>query len=77
MRVKPAPQHALEQVLGHVFNGTLAQGPRHQGISQLVEDKILRQQIGEAGKQTVINSYSSTAWEDKYLKLFKAVTTKD
>lgn len=46
-------------------------------ISQLVEDKILRQQIGEAGKQTVINCYSSTAWEDKYLKLFKAVTTKD
>jgi hypothetical protein len=26
MRVKPAPQHALEQILGHVLNGALAQG---------------------------------------------------
>ena len=34
MRVKPAPQHALEQVLGHVLDGAFAQGPRHQGIGQ-------------------------------------------
>ncbi len=42
MRIKPAPQHALEQVLGHVLDGAFAQGPRHQGVGQLVEGRICR-----------------------------------
>src|SRR3990170_8129603 len=42
MRVKPAAQHALQEVLGHVLDGALPQSPRHQGVGKLVEGGVCR-----------------------------------
>lgn len=42
-------------------------------ISRLVDDAALRKQIGDAGRQTVVDKYSVLAWRDKYLELFNEV----
>jgi glycosyltransferase involved in cell wall biosynthesis len=43
-------------------------------LSKLVEDKVLREAIGNAGRQTVIEKYSTEAWKQKYLDNFNLLT---
>ena len=45
-------------------------------LSKLVESKELRQQIGDAGKRTVEEHYSTNAWKAKYLEYFNQLTVK-
>lgn len=42
-------------------------------LSQLIENKDLRQQIGQAGRETVVKSYSVNAHKDKYLEVLKSL----
>lgn len=43
-------------------------------ISTLVDNESLRKQIGEAGKKTVDEQYSTKAWKQKYLEYFEQLT---
>ncbi len=43
-------------------------------LSMLIEGKELRFRIGDAGKQTVHDHYSVTAWKEKYLEYFNQLT---
>jgi glycosyltransferase involved in cell wall biosynthesis len=44
-------------------------------LSTLVEEDELRQKIGAAGRQTVIDRYSVIRWKSKYLDYFNQLTT--
>lgn len=46
-------------------------------LSLLIEDKSLREKIGTAGRQTVIDRYSISAWKQKYLDNFNQLTAKN
>lgn len=43
-------------------------------LSQLIEDENLRKRIGQAGKKTLDENYSSDAWKTKYLEHFNRLT---
>jgi glycosyltransferase involved in cell wall biosynthesis len=43
-------------------------------ISVLVEDELLRKNVGEAGKRTIENCYSIETWKEKYLEYFDQLT---
>lgn len=45
-------------------------------LTKLVEDKELRERIGKAGRQTVIDQYSVEANKEKYLDNFNQLTAK-
>lgn len=45
-------------------------------LSILIESKELRQQIGTAGRKTVVEKYSVEANKQKYLNLFNQILTK-
>lgn len=46
-------------------------------ISQLIDNKDLRRRVGDAGRQTVVDSYSVEAWKGKYLEYFNRLTQKN
>ncbi len=45
-----------------------------EALSGLIENKELRERIGKAGRQTVIDKYSVDAWKKKYLDNFNKLT---
>ena len=57
-------------------NGYLADQPDEwvTKISSLVDDAVLRQRLGQAGRQTVVNHYSVLSERDHYLRLFRNLT---
>lgn len=63
------------EIIRHGVNGFL---PRTEDewveqLSRLVEDADLRRRMGEAGRETVVQQYSTLAWQDRYLQLFNAL----
>jgi len=67
-----SPVGANLEIIQDGVNGYLPASENEwvERLSMLVEDKALRERIGNAGRQTVINKYSVEAWKQKYLDNF-------
>jgi glycosyltransferase involved in cell wall biosynthesis len=66
------------QIIQHGVNGYLpsTEDKWVDILSKLIEDKVGRERIGNAGRQTVVDKYSVHAWKGKYLEYFNRLTQK-
>ncbi len=72
-----SPVGANLEIIQDGINGYLPRSENEwvEKLSMLVEDKTLREKIGNAGRQTVIDKYSKEAWKQKYLDNFNRLVT--
>jgi len=72
-----SPVGANLEIIEDGINGFLPRSEDEwiERLSQLIESKELRERIGQAGRQTVIEKYSVEAWKGKYLEYFDRLTT--
>jgi len=68
-----SPVGVNKQILENKVNGYLVKTPQEwrECLETLLINKQLRKQVGQAGKQTIINRYSVLANRDVYLNLLK------
>lgn len=71
-----SPVGVNTEIIQHGINGYLPDKEDEwvKALSDLIENKELRERIGKAGRQTVINKYSVEAWKQKYLDNFNKLT---
>ena len=70
-----SPVGVNKEIIEHGVNGLLA-GTTHEWVeclSQLIENPNLRLQLGEAGRQTVVKTYSVNANKHHYLEVLNSV----
>jgi glycosyltransferase involved in cell wall biosynthesis len=67
-----SPVGANLEIIQDGINGFLPRTENEwvERLEKLTEDKALREMIGNAGRQTVIDRYSTEAWKQKYLDNF-------
>jgi len=67
-----SPVGVNKQIVDHGNNGYLLSSAEEwkKQLSVLLEDESLRIRIGKAGKKTILDKYSVTANQPKYLELF-------
>jgi glycosyltransferase involved in cell wall biosynthesis len=75
---KPAVMSAVgmnTEIIEHGVNGFIPVGEKEwfDVLSLLIEDAELRKDIGNRGRQTVVNKYSYQRYRDEYLKLYHRV----
>jgi len=70
-----SPVGVNKEIIEHGVNGLLAGTTQEwvECISQLIENPNLRQQLGEAGRQTVVKTYSVNANKNHYLEVLNSV----
>ncbi|MCD6367133.1 MAG: glycosyltransferase family 4 protein, partial [Bacteroidales bacterium] len=70
-----SPVGVNTEIIQDGVNGFLASTEEEwiEKISMLIENPDLRQQLGKAGRQTVVEKYSVEANKQKYLDVFNAV----
>jgi glycosyltransferase involved in cell wall biosynthesis len=70
-----SPVGVNKEIIEHGVNGLLASTTQEwvECLSQLIEDSNLRQQLGEAGRQTVVKTYSVNANKHYYLEVLNSV----
>lgn len=68
-----SPVGVNNQIIQPGMNGFLPEDEDQwvEQLSRLVDDADLRQRIGEAGRETVVQRYSTAAWQHRYLQLFQ------
>lgn len=71
-----SPVGVNSQIISDGTNGFLAKTTAEwvEKLSALLKDQRLRNRIGEAGRQTVVDRYSVQALRKRYLKLFESLT---
>jgi len=71
-----SPVGVNTEIIQHGVNGYLPNTENEwvDILSNLIENKELRERIGKASRQTVINKYSVEAWKQKYLDNFNKLT---
>lgn len=71
-----SPVGVNTEIIQHAVNGYLPDTENEwvEILSNLIENKELRERIGKAGRQTVVNKYSVEAWKQKYLDNFNQLT---
>ncbi|HMK25866.1 MAG TPA: glycosyltransferase family 4 protein [Chitinophagaceae bacterium] len=71
-----SPVGANLEIIQHGINGYLPNTENEwvDVLSNLIENKELRERIGKASRQTVIDKYSVEAWKQKYLDNFNKLT---
>jgi len=74
-----SPVGVNTEIIQPGINGYLPNSEDEWGdiLSRLIENKELRERIGKAGRQTVIDKYSVEAWKQKYLDNFNSLTAKN
>ncbi|MGZ3884448.1 MAG: glycosyltransferase family 4 protein [Bacteroidia bacterium] len=70
-----SPVGVNTEIVRHNENGFLAAGEDQwiRYLSQLIEAPELRKRLGEAGRQTVVKTYSTEANKEKYLDVFRSL----
>lgn len=70
-----SPVGVNAEIIEHGVNGMLASTEEewYSCLSQLIEDESLRQRLGQAGKQTVVDRYSVLANREKYLEIIRSL----
>jgi glycosyltransferase involved in cell wall biosynthesis len=70
-----SPVGVNKDIIQHGVNGFLANTEQQwiDCISQLIENPALRQQIGNAGRETVVKNYSVNAHKHRYLEVLNSV----
>lgn len=72
-----SPVGANKEIIQNGANGYLP-GTQEEWIdilSNLIEDRALRQQIGYAGRKTVVEKYSTEVWKKAYLNYFNSIVS--
>lgn len=70
-----SPVGVNKEIIGHGVNGYLA-GSHEEWISclsMLIDSKLLREQLGNAGRDTVLKRYSVAANKQRYLDVLEAL----
>jgi glycosyltransferase involved in cell wall biosynthesis len=64
-----------KEIVQHGENGFLASNEMQwlESLSLLIENKTLRQKLGKAGRETVLQHYSVEAFKNTYLQMFQNV----
>lgn len=67
-----SPIGVNREIVRHWVNGFLPTTDDEwvEQIDALIRSRELRQRVGAAGRQTVVDRYSRSAWQDRYLGLF-------
>jgi len=70
-----SPVGVNKEIIKHGVNGLLASTTQEwvECLSQLIENPNLRQQLGEAGRHTVVKTYSLNANKNHYLEVLNSV----
>lgn len=70
-----SPVGVNTEIIQDGINGFLASSEQEwfDKLSLLIESKELREQVGKAGRKTVIENYSVEANKQKYLELFNKI----
>ena len=73
-----SPVGVNTEIIQHSKNGFLASTTDEwiAALSTLIEDETLRENIGKAGRQTVLEKYSVLSQQQNYLNSFKEVLEK-
>jgi glycosyltransferase involved in cell wall biosynthesis len=71
-----SPVGVNKEIIQHGINGYLPKTEEEwvTHLTDLIENKALREKIGKAGRQTVIDKYSVEEWKQKYLDNFNKLT---
>jgi glycosyltransferase involved in cell wall biosynthesis len=71
-----SPVGVNTEIILHGVNGYLPQNEDEwvSILTSLVEDADLRERIGNAGRNTVVERYSVNAWKEKYLAAFNSLS---
>lgn len=77
---KPAvmsPVGVNTEIIEHGRNGFLAHTPQEWEsiLSGLIEDAYLRQEIGREGRKTVVDRYSFHSQKERYLQIYRQLTS--
>ena len=69
-----SPVGVNNEIIDHGINGFLLNSPEEwkECLVQLLEDPVLRKNIGAEGKNTIKNKYSVDSNKNKYLQLFSS-----
>ena len=70
-----SPVGVNKEIIDDGHNGFLAANNKawEDKLTRLIESAELRKKIGQAGRNTVLESYSNNAWKDQYLEYFDEV----
>jgi glycosyltransferase involved in cell wall biosynthesis len=68
-----SPVGVNPEIVRHGENGLLAvtEDEWVNAVGNLVEDSTMRQRLGAAGRQTVVDRYSGQAWAAKFLQVLQ------